>query len=200
MTCKFKLDECSGSKQVLMPQLLLAPVRFLQKGLSEFNVRRWTVVVFCPRALQPIWPACSLDSPDKSVNSLVKAVQVAWEVYRGSWSLFPPELVLSLRAARDRSDVDGFGVFGVPVLRLGYSEPICVRVGPIQMVCRHFGVEVLCRCGSGGWGEQRLVGTWRAYHIRSAVDVLDVASVHFFVNSSLALFFSGVGIICCGCA
>ena len=51
------------------------------------------------RATQPVWPACWLDTPDRSAASPSREVPGIWEVCRGELAAFPPDLVQALRSA-----------------------------------------------------------------------------------------------------
>ena len=67
--------------------------------LSEFRVRRWTVEVSCPRATQPVCPACWLDTPDRSAASTFREVQSIRDMYREELETVPPDIVPALRSA-----------------------------------------------------------------------------------------------------
>ena len=115
-TCKFRLDECVGSRtdfNVGCPNALAASTacRVTDRWFTpHFSVVvGWTAEVSCPVATQPVWPACWIDTPDRSSSSSsVRIVQDAWDVYREKLCVVPPDLALTLRHAYDRSDVDGF--------------------------------------------------------------------------------------------
>ena len=64
--------------------------------------------VACPIVCQPVWPACWLDSPDRSSSSASRAVQDVWDVYRDELGQVPEDAVLALRDAISRSAVDDF--------------------------------------------------------------------------------------------
>ena len=64
--------------------------------------------VACPIACQPVWPACWLDTPDRSSSSSTSAVQDVWDIYRDVLGTVPEEVVLALRGAVSRSSVDDF--------------------------------------------------------------------------------------------
>ena len=64
--------------------------------------------VACPVVRQPVWPACWLDTPDRS-SSAARVVQDVWDVYRDELGTVPPDVVLALKDAVSRSSVDGFG-------------------------------------------------------------------------------------------
>ena len=62
----------------------------------------------CPSVTRPVWPACWLDTWDRSAASASIEVQGIWVVYREQLEAVPPDLVLALRSAFDRSCVDEF--------------------------------------------------------------------------------------------
>ena len=64
--------------------------------------------VACPVVCQPVWPACWLDTPDKSSSSAARVVQDVWNVYGDELGVVPEEVVLALRDAASRSSVDDF--------------------------------------------------------------------------------------------
>ena len=60
---------------------------------------RWTAEVACPVPSQPVWPACWIDTPDRSSSfssSSIRTVQDAWDIYREELGEVPPDLVLTL--------------------------------------------------------------------------------------------------------
>ena len=69
--------------------------------------------VACPVVCQPIWPACWLNTLDRSSSSSSRAVQDVWDVYRDVLGVVPEEVVLALLMI--------FGPFGAKVRRLGFS-------------------------------------------------------------------------------
>ena len=74
--------------------------------------------VACPIVCQPLWPACWLDTPDRSSSSSTRVVQDVWDVKRDELEVFPEEVVLALRGAVSRSSVDDFWrLFGVGMQR-----------------------------------------------------------------------------------
>ena len=64
--------------------------------------------VTCPIVCQPVWPACWLDTPDRSSSSAARVVQDVWDVYRDELVVVPQEVVLALWDAVSRSSVDDF--------------------------------------------------------------------------------------------
>ena len=60
--------------------------------------------------VRPLWPACWLDTPDRSSSSSSRNVQDVWDVYRDVLGVVPEEVVRALRDAASRSSVDDFWV------------------------------------------------------------------------------------------
>ena len=71
--------------------------------LARFRIGAWMADVACPVGCQPIWPACWLDTPDRSSSSSTRLVQDVWNVYR---EVVPNDVVFALRDAGSRSSVD----------------------------------------------------------------------------------------------
>ena len=76
--------------------------------LARFRVGAWLADVACPVVCQPIWPACGLDTPDRSSSSSTRVVQDVWDVYREELGVVPDDVVLALRDAVSRSSVKDF--------------------------------------------------------------------------------------------
>ena len=114
-TCRFKLDDCAGTRRdfiVACPDALAASSacwvtdRWFLKHFSvvaEFSIRRWTAGVSCPIVTQLVWPACWIDTPDRSSSSSSKAVQDIWDIFREDLGVVPPDLISALRDAFDRN-------------------------------------------------------------------------------------------------
>ena len=98
LTREFRQDECAGSWRdfvVACSDVLAASGscrvvadRWFSPHfsvLSDFHVRRWSAVVSRPRAVQPVWLACWLDTPDRSAASASREVQGILDVYRPSF-------------------------------------------------------------------------------------------------------------------
>ena len=88
--------------------------------LARFRIDAWMADVSCPTACQPLWPACLLDTPDRSSSSSSRIVQDVWDVYRDVLGVVPGEVVLSLRDAATRSAIDDFWSIWRKMLRLVY--------------------------------------------------------------------------------
>ena len=119
-TCKFRLEDCAGSRRDFIlgcSHALAASTvcrvtdRWFPPHFSVFacfGVDGWSVEVSCSVISQPLWPACWIDTPDRSSSSVSRTVQDAWDVYRDEFGVVPPGVVLALRDAAFRSSVDDF--------------------------------------------------------------------------------------------
>ena len=72
-----------------------------------FRIDAWMADVACPEVCQPVWPACWIDTLDRSSSS-AGVVENVWDVYREELGVVPAEVVLALRDAVSRSCVDDF--------------------------------------------------------------------------------------------
>ena len=73
----------------LLRWLLRLPVRSRIGGslaffsiVAECCIRRWTAEVSCPIATLLVWPACWIDTPERSSSSSSRAVQYVWDIHR----------------------------------------------------------------------------------------------------------------------
>ena len=48
--------------------------------LARFRIGAWMADVSCPVACQPLWPACWLDTSDRSSSSSSRIVQDVWDI------------------------------------------------------------------------------------------------------------------------
>ena len=62
--------------------------------LARFRIGAWMADVACPVVCQPLWPACWLDTPDRSSSSVARVVQDVWDVYRDELGWFLMRLFL----------------------------------------------------------------------------------------------------------
>ena len=92
----------------LMLVSLLTGVSPLFSVLACFRIDAWLAVVACPEVCQPVWPACWLDTLDRSSTSAARVVHDVWDVYREELGVVPAEVVLALGDAVSRSSVDDF--------------------------------------------------------------------------------------------
>ena len=70
--------------------------------LARFRIDAWMADVSCTIACQPLWPACWLDTPDRSSSSSSSVVQDVWDVYRGVLGVVPEQVIHALRDAASR--------------------------------------------------------------------------------------------------
>ena len=87
--------------------------------------------VSCPVACQPLWPACWLDTPDRSSSSSSRIVQDVWDVYRDVLGVVPDEVVRALRDAASRSSVDDFWSIWSKHAEAGLFRAYTLAGGPI---------------------------------------------------------------------
>ena len=118
--CRFSREEGTGWRRdffVGCPNALAASQacyvtdRWFTPNFSvfaRFRIGAWMADVACPVVCQPVWPACWLNTPDRSPSSSSRAVQDVWGVYRDELEVVPEEVVLALRDAVSRSSVDDF--------------------------------------------------------------------------------------------
>ena len=76
--------------------------------LARIRIGAWMADVACPVVCQSIWPACWLDTPDRSSSSSCRIFQDVWDIYRDVLGAVPEEVVLALWDAVSRSSVDDF--------------------------------------------------------------------------------------------
>ena len=90
-TCKFWREDCVGSRRDFIVGCPNASTACFVTDrwftphfsvLASFCIRRWTADVACPEVCQPIWPACWIDTPDRSSTSAARSVQDAWDIFR----------------------------------------------------------------------------------------------------------------------
>ena len=91
-TSRFKLDEGGGSRRDFTVACLNALAastacritdRWFTPHFSvfaEFSIGRWAAEVSYPGSCQHVWPACWIDTPDRSSSSVTGSVQDAWDV------------------------------------------------------------------------------------------------------------------------
>ena len=118
--CRFRLEDCAGSLRDFIfgcSNALAAstvckvtgwwfPLHF--SVFASFGIDGWSAEVSCPIVSQPLWPACWIDTPDRSSSSVSRAVQDAWDVYRDELRVVLPDVVLALRDAVSTSSADDF--------------------------------------------------------------------------------------------
>ena len=116
--CKFRLEDCAGSRRDFIldcSNALSASTackvtdRWFALHFSWFStcgIDGWLPEASCTVVSQPLWPACWIDTPERSSSSVSRAVQDAWDVYRTEIDVVPPDVVLAIRDAVARFCVD----------------------------------------------------------------------------------------------
>ena len=154
---------------------------------AEFAIRKWTAQVPGPEPIHPFWPACWIDTPDRSSSSATGVVQDAWDVYGRKLEVVPHELVHGLRAAYDRSGVDDFWFAWSTGAEESLFRAYCRAGGPVagnpQMYFGRGKLRVRIRRlggrSAGGSCSSRLYRVSRG-------DEVDTHAAQYFVNSSVA--------------
>ena len=109
-TCRFSREEGTGIRRdffVGCPIALAVTDRWFIPHFSvvaRFCTDAWMADVAWPIVCQPVWPACWLDTPDRSSSSATRVVQDVWDVYRDELGTVPG----ALRNAVSRPSVDVF--------------------------------------------------------------------------------------------
>ena len=132
--------------------------------VANFRISAWTADIACPVACQPIWPACWLDTPDRSSLSSTRVVHDVWDVYRDERGVVPEERVMALRDAASRSSVDDFWTIWSSNAELGLFREYSKAGGPVVAGSSAFLGRGLLRIRSrrlggraaGGRGSSRL--------------------------------------------
>ena len=143
---------------------------------AEFSTRQWTAEVSCPRVTQPVWPACWIDTPDRSSSSTSEVVQDIWDVYREEMGTVPP---LALRSAIDANCIDRFRSVWSASAEAKFLGAYRRAGGPITS-----GIRAFLRRGVFFAGPE--TPTWWQGCWVSHGDVVDVSSAQYSVNSSLS--------------
>ena len=155
--------------------------------LARFRIGAWTADVACPVAGQPLWPACWLDTPDRSSSSTSRVVQDVWAIYRDVLGTVPDNVVLALRDATSRSAIDDFWSIWCQNAEAGLFRAYALAGGPTAAGSSAFLGRGLLRIrnrrlggrAAGGRGSSRL------YRV-SQSDEVDVHCAQYFVHSSLS--------------
>ena len=155
--------------------------------LARFRIGAWMADVACPVACQPLWPACWLDTPDRSSSSSSRIVQNVWDIYRMSSRWFLKGVVLALRDAVSRSAVDDFWSIWSKNAEAGLFRAYALAGGPIAAGSSAFLGRGLLRIRSRRLGGRAVGGTGSSRLYRTCQnDEVDKHCAQFFVNSSLS--------------
>ena len=143
--------------------------------------------VACPVACQPLWPACWLDTPDRSSSSSSRVVQDVWDIYRDVLGFVPDDVVLALRDAASRSAVDDCWSIWSRNAGAGLFRAYALAGGPTAAGSSAFLGRGLLRIRSSCLGGRAVGGmaSSRLYRV-SHGDEVDRHCAQFFVNSSLS--------------
>ena len=188
-TCTFNRGDGSGSRRdffVGCPNALAASQACCVTDrwftphfsiLARFRIDAWMADVSCPIACQPLWPACWLDTPDRSSSSSSRVVQDVWDVYRDVLGVVPEQVIHALRDAASRSSVDDFWSIWSKNAEAGLlhaGNSAFLGRGRSRIRSRRLGGQAF-----GGRSSSRL---YRA----SQSDEVDCNCAQFFVHSSLS--------------
>ena len=198
-TCTFNRDDGTGSRRdffvgcpgaLAASQACCVTVRWFTPHFSvraRFRVGAWMADVACPVVCQPIWPACWIDTPDRSSSSSSRVVQDVWDVYRDVLGVVLEEVVLPLRDAVSRSSVDDFWSTWSSNAEAGLFWAYSLAGGPTVAGSSAFLGRGLLRIRSRRPGGRAAGGTVssRLYRVSQGDDV-DVHCAPCFVHSSLS--------------
>ena len=105
-TCRFSREDGTGSRRdffVGCPNALAASnACFVTDSwftphfsvIARFCIDAWKADIACPKVCRPVWPACWLDTPDRSSSSATRVVQDVC-VYRDELGVVPQVVVLA---------------------------------------------------------------------------------------------------------
>ena len=139
--------------------------------------------VACPEVCQPLWPACWLDTPDRSSSSVTRVVEDVWDVYRDELGVVPAEVVLALSSF----SADDFWFTWSRHAEAGLLRAYSRAGGPTEAGSSAFlgrGLLRICsrRLGGRAVGKRGSCRLYRASH----GDEVDKHCAQYFVNSSLS--------------
>ena len=198
-TCKFKLDECSGTRRdfILGCSSAVAAATACRVTdrlfpphfslFSTFGIDGWSAEVSCLIVSQPLWPACWIGTPDRSSCSVSRTVQDAWDVCSDDLGVVPPEVVIALRDAVSRLSVDDFWSIWSENAEAGLFKAYCRAGGPTAAGSPAFLGRGLLRIRRRCLGGRAVGGTGSSKLYRASQgDEIDVHCSQYFVNFSLA--------------
>ena len=199
ITCTFNRDDGTGSRRdffVGCPGALAASQTCFVTDrwftphfsvLARFRIGAWMADVDCPVACQPLWPACWLDTPDRSSSSSSRIVQDVWDIYRDVLGVVPDDVVLALRDASSRSAEDDFWSIWMKNAEAGLFRAYALAGGPTAACSSAFLGRGLLRIRSRRLGGRAVGGTGSNRLYRTCQnDEVDKHCAQFFVNSSLS--------------
>ena len=154
--------------------------------LARFRIGAWMADVACTIACQPIWPACLLNTPDRSSSSSTRVVQDVWDVKSDELAVVPEEVVLALRDAATRSSVDDFWSTWSRSAELGLFRACSKAGGPTEACSSAILGRGLLRIRSRRLGGRAVGGrgSSRLYRVCQG-DEVDVHCAQYFVSCSV---------------
>ena len=195
ITCSFNREEGPGSRRDFFVPGILAASRACYvtdrwftphfSVLARFRISSWMADVACPVACQPIWPACWLDTPDRTSSSSTRVVQDVSDISRDVLGVVPEEVVLALRDAVSRSSVDDFWTLWSSIAELGLFRGSSKAGGLTAAGSSAFLGRGLLRIRSGRLGGRTAGGTSSSRLCRVGHgDEFDVHCAQYFVSSA----------------
>ena len=137
--------------------------------------------------LLSLWPACWLDTPDRSSSSSARAVQDVWDVYRDVLGVVPEQVIRALKDAASRSSVDDFWSIWSKNAEAGLLHAYTLAGGPIAAGSSAFLGRGHLRIRRRRLGGQAVGGRSSSRLYRAArSDEVDSSCAQFFVHSSLS--------------
>ena len=198
-TCKFKLDECSGTPWDFIlgcsdAVAASTACRFTDRWFlphfflfSAFGIDGWSAKVSCPFVSQPLWPACWIDTPDRSSSSVSVLFRMPGMCKRDELGVVPLGVVVALRDAVSRSPVDHFWSIWSENAEAGLFGAYCRAGGPTAAGSLAFLGRSLLRICSRYLGGRAVGGRGCSKLYRATQeDEIDVHCSQYFVNFSLA--------------
>ena len=138
-----------------------------------------------------LWPACWLDTLDRSSSSAARVVQDVWDVYMEELRVVPAEVVLAIRDAASRSSVDDFWSTWSHNAEAGLFRAYCRAGGPTEAGICYVFVE-------GVWVVELLAAVVPADCIVSVIVMKWMLVLLSTLFTPLLLRYSPKGIRSCG--
>ena len=202
ITCTFNRDDGTGSRRdffVGCPGALAASQACYVTDrwftphfsvLARFRIGAWMADVACPVVCQLLWPACWLDTPDRSSSSSSRIVQDVRDIYRDVLGVVPDDVVLALRDAASRS-----AALGVKMLRQVYLGHMLLLAVLLLLAALPFLEEVCYVFVAGVWEAELLVAWLLAGCIGSVMVMRLISTVLSSLSTLLFLpCYSFVGV------
>ena len=201
VTCRFNREDGTGTRRdffVGCPGALAASQACYVTDrwftphfsvLARFRVDAWMADVACPTVCQPIWPACWLDTPDRSSSSSTRVFRMSGIFYREELGVVPDDVVFALRDAVSRSAVDDFWSIWSSNAEAGLFRAYSLAGGPTPAGSSAFLGRGLLRIRSRRLGGRAVGGTGSSRLYRACQnDEVDKHCAQYFCQ---LLSFSG---------